>query len=292
MQLSGVVCRALLKTRRFEMRAKIPTASGDWPAFWALGNSSWPHSGEVDMMEYYRNILLFNVMDTKEHWSSTKEPLPAGFSDSYHIWAMDWTPDKIVLSLDGNPMRTYNVNDATVNGYNPFRQPMYLLVNLAIGGTNGGDPSKTAFPQDYSIDYVRVYDTSGSGGGNVGPITSGMTGKCADDYHKSSTNGTIADLYDCNGSAAQQWTVASDGTLQINGKCMDVVGQGSTNGTLVDLWDCNGGANQRWSPQANGSLKSVQSGKCLDDPAASTANGTQLEIWDCNGGSNQKWTLP
>jgi Beta-1,3-glucanase/Ricin-type beta-trefoil lectin domain len=141
---------------------------------------------------------------------------------------------------------------------------------------------------------VTVAPFSGSSSppsGGTGPVASGMSGKCLDDFGGSSANGTIADLWDCNGTGAQNWT-ATGGTLQVNGACLDVIGSGSTaDGTLVDLWDCNGGANQQWTAE-NGELVNPQSGKCLDDPAFSTTNGTQLDIWDCNGGVNQHWTLP
>jgi hypothetical protein len=141
---------------------------------------------------------------------------------------------------------------------------------------------------------VTVAPFSGSSSppsGGAGPVTSGMSGKCLDDFGGSSANGTIADLWDCNGTAAQNWT-ATGGTLQVNGACLDVVGAGSTaDGTLVDLWACNGGANQQWTAE-NGELVNPQSGKCLDDPGFNTTNGTQLDIWDCNGGANQQWTLP
>jgi hypothetical protein len=127
----------------------------------------------------------------------------------------------------------------------------------------------------------------------VGPIVSGVAGKCADDNAGSGANGTKVQLWDCNGSAAQQWQWTSgNAALQISGKCMDVNGEATANGTLVQLWDCTGGANQQWIPQSNGTLVSAQSGRCLDDPNVSTVNGTQLVIWDCNGGGNQKWTLP
>ncbi|HET9169888.1 MAG TPA: ricin-type beta-trefoil lectin domain protein [Actinospica sp.] len=125
-----------------------------------------------------------------------------------------------------------------------------------------------------------------------GPITSGLAGKCVDDFGDNAADGAVVDLYDCNGGAAQQWTLPGDGTVRINGKCMDVTGAGTASGTLVELWDCNGGSNQMWSAQADGTLKSAQSGRCLDDPGSSTTNGTQLIIWDCNGGANQRWTPP
>jgi len=117
-----------------------------------------------------------------------------------------------------------------------------------------------------------------------GPITSGLAGKCAQ-------AGAKVVLADCDGSAAQNWTVRN-GALVNSGQCMDVTGQATANGTLVELWDCNGGSNQQWTQAADGSLRSAQSGKCLDDPGFATANGTQLEIWDCNGGANQLWRLP
>jgi hypothetical protein len=125
----------------------------------------------------------------------------------------------------------------------------------------------------------------------TGAVTSGMTGKCLDDSGNSSADGTKADLWDCNGTGAQQWTVSGD-TLQVNGKCLDIIGAGSTaDGTLVDIWDCNGGSNQQWLAK-NGTLVNPASGRCLDDPGFSTTDGTQLDIWDCNGGVNQNWTLP
>jgi beta-glucanase (GH16 family) len=141
----------------FEIRAKIPTDSGSWPAWWALGDGGWPKCGEIDMMEYYRNMLLSNVMDSERHWSSHRDPLPQDFQNSYHTWAMAWDANTIKLFRDGVLMLAYDVNKATVGNYNPFRQPLYLILNLAIGGNNGGDPSKTTFPLRYSIDYVRVY---------------------------------------------------------------------------------------------------------------------------------------
>ncbi|NUR61638.1 MAG: galactosylceramidase [Catenulispora sp.] len=137
--------------------------------------------------------------------------------------------------------------------------------------------------------------TPGTGSGtHLGPITSGIAGKCVDDNSGSTADGTHVQLWDCNNSAAQTWYWAN-GQVQLGGsggKCLDVTSGGTSNGTLVELWQCNGGANQQWVAQSNGSLKGVQSGRCLDDPGFATANGTRLEIWDCNGGNNQKWTLP
>jgi hypothetical protein len=127
--------------------------------------------------------------------------------------------------------------------------------------------------------------------GPTGPIT-GYVGKCVDDQGANTANGTPIQIYDCNGTNAQNWTVASDGTLRVLGKCMDVTGGGTANHTLVQLYDCNGTGAQQWKPQANGSLLNPQSGRCLDDLGFGTNNGNQLGIWDCNGYANQVWHLP
>jgi len=143
------------------MRGKIPTSDVSWPAWWALGVNvdtvSWPKCGEIDMMEYYRKIILANVMDSQEHWTLSKDPLPDGWSDHFHTWVMEWDSTRIKLFRDDVLKVSYPVDNATVNGYNPFRQKMFMRLNLAIGGNMGGDPSKTIFPLDYYADYVRVY---------------------------------------------------------------------------------------------------------------------------------------
>jgi hypothetical protein len=126
---------------------------------------------------------------------------------------------------------------------------------------------------------------------STGPITVGIDGKCADVRGGSSTDETPIQIYDCNGTAAQTWTMPGDGTIRAFGKCMDVYGARTSNFTEVQLYTCNGGGNQKWQ-SLNGALVNPRSGRCLDDPAFDTTNGTQLIIYDCNSGANQKWTLP
>lgn len=122
-----------------------------------------------------------------------------------------------------------------------------------------------------------------------GQVRSGIAGKCLDVNGGSSVNGTAVDISSCNGSAAQQWSARSDGTLRALGKCLDVAGRGTANGTKIQIWDCSGATNQQWQA-FNGGYRNPVSGRCLDDPGASTADGTQLVLWDCNGAANQQWT--
>ncbi|MFC1408230.1 ricin-type beta-trefoil lectin domain protein [Streptacidiphilus sp. N1-12] len=125
----------------------------------------------------------------------------------------------------------------------------------------------------------------------TGQIT-GYGGKCVDVAAASNANGTAVQLYTCNGTTAQQWTVASNGSLQALGKCMDVTAAGTANGTKVQLYDCNGTAAQAWTHQSNGELVNTGSGKCLDATGPSSADGTRLQIWTCTDGANQQWNLP
>jgi beta-glucanase (GH16 family) len=162
---------------RFEVRAKIPTASGSWPAIWTLGKSMpWPSNGEIDIMEYYprKGIphILANVAwgtDTpgKGKWNTKVRPFSEftdkdpDWADKFHVWRMDWNEEAIRLYLDDELLNETFLKD-TQNGSlgnytNPFKQPHYILLNLAIGGQNGGTPDDAAFPLKYEIDYVRVY---------------------------------------------------------------------------------------------------------------------------------------
>ncbi|MGW2277777.1 RICIN domain-containing protein [Streptomyces sp. NPDC001770] len=149
--------------------------------------------------------------------------------------------------------------------------------------------------QGYRTDqFDNLSITPGTGGpaaGGTGRISSVLNGdKCLDDFTASTTAGAVVDIWDCNGSSAQQWTVGN-GSVRTGGLCLDVVGNGTANGSLVNLWTCTGAANQQWNV-SNGTLVNPQSGRCLDIPALDTTNGTQLDIWDCNNGSNQKWNIP
>ena len=159
---------------RFEVRAKIPTAGGAWPAIWLLGSGMpWPSCGEIDMMEYYRiggvPHILANADSIPYHavWNTKRIPFThftgrdAKWADKFHTWRMDWDENSIKLYLDDELLNEIPLS-TTVNGSigletNPFRKPQYILLNLALGGDNGGEIADEAFPMKYEIDYVRVY---------------------------------------------------------------------------------------------------------------------------------------
>ncbi|MBB5874454.1 hypothetical protein F4553_007888 [Allocatelliglobosispora scoriae] len=124
----------------------------------------------------------------------------------------------------------------------------------------------------------------------TGQIT-GYGGKCVDVAGASPANGTAVQLWACNGSTAQQWTVGTDATVRALGKCLDVASAGTANGTKVQIYDCNGTNAQKWTA-SGATLVNTGSGKCLDATGPSSADGTLLQIWTCGTGANQQWTLP
>lgn len=154
----------------------------------------------------------------------------------------------------------------------------------------GGQSFSYALPASTSATFTWSGTQSG-GGARTGTIT-GLGGKCVDVAGSSSANGTPVQLYDCNGSSAQQWSFEADGTARALGKCLDVTGMSTADGAQLQLWDCAGGANQRWAANSARDLVNSGSGKCLDATGNSSANGTRLQIWACTGATNQKWTTP
>lgn len=167
---------------RVEVRAKIPTATGAWPAIWLLGNKwDWPQNGEIDMMEYFikdghPSILANACWGSDKRWTAVWDSAVIPFthftdkdpawSDKFHIWRMDWNQQYIRLYLDEELLNEIDLSQTFNQGYagnteNPFTNTVpgfghYLLLNLAIG-SNGGTPDITQFPLRYYIDYVRIY---------------------------------------------------------------------------------------------------------------------------------------
>lgn len=162
---------------RFEIRARIPVAKGAWPAIWTLGSSmEWPSCGEIDIMEFYQikgvpHILANAAWGTDRQWHAKWDSQATPYShftdkdpdwaSKFHIWRMDWDEEAIRIYLDDellNEILLRNTQNGSIGkGSNPFTKPQYLLLNLALGGINGGPVDEAALPMKYEIDYVRVY---------------------------------------------------------------------------------------------------------------------------------------
>lgn len=157
------------KYGRLEIRALVPSGSGTWGGFWALGQNmpevDWPRAGEFDVMELTGreprtlHATLHAAKKNGEHMllgrtAQADEPLNAAF----HVHSVDWSPDRFVFALDGRPYATITRDEFELYGVWAFDQPFYLLLNMAVGGTMGGRPDTTStWPQRFLVDYIRVY---------------------------------------------------------------------------------------------------------------------------------------
>ena len=167
---------------KLEVRAKVPLGRGMWPAAWLMGVNirpySWPKCGELDLMEWVGSDT--NTVFGTMHWYDPVHPqrprVGGGTSsfgqrlgnvrpwDGFHVYAIEWDENSIVFLYDGIRYFTYDVNLATLHGtgpekgeYNPFRKPMFLILNLAMGGGWAGEVDDAHVPGQYLIDYVRYY---------------------------------------------------------------------------------------------------------------------------------------
>ena len=300
-----------LRYGRIEARIQIPRGQGIWPAFWMLGADfpqvSWPNSGEIDIMENvgYEPHRVHGTVHGPGYSGGAgisgmyQHPQGWSFADTFHTFAIDWSPGVITWYVDGQQF--HQVTRASV-GSNPwvFDQAYFLILNVAVGGQWPGNPDgSTQFPQQMKIDYIRVFDNGNGGGtgGGTGTLPTGtgtirLAGSlCLDVPWGQTHDGNPAQVANCNGNVAQQWTRGSDGTIRALGKCLDVSGGGTANGTVVQLWTCNGTAAQRWTyDSASRTLRNPQAGKCLDAVGGTPIHdGQRLNIWDCHGAANQQW---
>jgi beta-glucanase (GH16 family) len=158
---------------RIEVRAKLPSGRGTWPAIWMLGENigtvGWPECGEIDIMEnvgFEPDVIhgtvhtgAFNHIEGTQKGSQITVP---GASEDFHVYAVEWLPDRIDFYVDDTRYFSF-ANTGGGEAEWPFDQPAYLILNLAIGGDWGGQQGidDSAFPLRYYVDYVRVYERKG-----------------------------------------------------------------------------------------------------------------------------------
>jgi len=157
---------------RIDIRAKLSYGQGLWPAFWMLPArstyGSWPHSGEIDIMEHlgHQPETVYGTLhyssSTGHQYTGSSYTLSEGtFSDDFHTFTLIWEPERIQWYVDGM-LYQEQTEWQTRNGEHPapFNHQFYLIINLAVGGNWPGNPDETTtFPQSIMVDYVRVYQT-------------------------------------------------------------------------------------------------------------------------------------
>ncbi len=152
---------------RVDIRAKLPSGKGVWPALWMLGDNidavNWPACGEIDIMELLGQTP--NTMYGTLHWGAdfaqhqskgTNYVLASGaFSDKFHVYSMVWVQDTVKLLVDDQAYLTVKASDVSPN---PFNSKFFFIFNVAVGGDWPGPPDgTTGLPQRMVVDYVRVF---------------------------------------------------------------------------------------------------------------------------------------
>jgi len=170
----------------------------------------------------------------------------------------------------------------------------WMAGNQAQGVTSGGSGNCSTGGTMFFQPVNEILSTYGlglvttGGGGAATPII-GYGGKCIDVPNSNPADGTQLQMYDCNGTAAQSWTFAADGTVRAFGKCMDVAWGSRDNGAIIQIVGCSGNPAQQFVLSGAGDLVNPQSNKCVDVGGWNTSNGAKLVQWECTGGANQKW---
>lgn len=149
-----------------EVRAKLPQGQGLWPAIWMLGNDidqiKWPNCGEIDIMEYVGKQpgVIYTSLHTPASYGATinsKQTKITNIESGFHVYKADWSAQQIDFYIDNQKVYTFKPDEKTEHTW-PFDKPFYMLLNLAIGGNFGGpDVDDTIFPQEFLVDYIRVY---------------------------------------------------------------------------------------------------------------------------------------
>ncbi len=149
-----------------EARAKLPVCKGIWPAIWMLGSNhrevGWPLCGEIDILEYVGREphKIFNSLHTQDSHGNTintKKTFVENIEEGFHTYVVDWSPKKIDFLVDDKLLYSFNPEERTEEVW-PFDQPFYLILNSAIGGNFGGhEIDDSVLPQEFIIDYIRVY---------------------------------------------------------------------------------------------------------------------------------------
>jgi alpha-galactosidase len=287
------------------------------------------HWNDPDMLEVGNGMSATEDQSEFSLWAEMAAPLIsgtniAGASSS----TLSILENKNIIAIDQDPLGAQGVEVASTGGLDVLAKPLangdvavalfnetgssatisttaaavgksgassYTLVDQWSGATS---TTSGAISATVPANGTVVYRVSGGAGSTVyptGEINAIGAGKCLDVDDFSTTPGTQAWIWDCNGGSNQIWSQTASGQLTIYSgstqMCLDAFNNETTPGTEVDVWPCNGGSNQQWTLNSNGTITGVQSGLCLDVTGAATADGTLAELWTCNGGSNQQWTL-
>ncbi|MFC7534188.1 ricin-type beta-trefoil lectin domain protein [Actinoplanes sp. GCM10030250] len=272
----------------------------------------WGTTGANRIVDYLRNhsimyqnwVTMLDQNRQPEKWSGSPDPtmLVQSPSSADTVWAL---PEYYLtaqfskfVKRGAKRVDTNNGSASTVTNVaflNPDGSLVTVVVNRSTASQSftlraGGQQFTSTLPAKTVGTYVWNDVNITPPAGNTGVLRSAASGRCVDVPSANPADGARLQIYDCNGTAAQRWELASDGSVRSLGKCMDAAAAGTANGTAIQLYTCNGSAAQRFTLSAAGDLVNTAANRCVDVADRGTANGSLLHLWDCTGAANQKWT--
>ncbi|MEV6304347.1 ricin-type beta-trefoil lectin domain protein [Actinoplanes sp. NPDC051861] len=271
----------------------------------------WGTTGANRIVDYLRNssimyqnwVTMLDQNRQPEKWTGSPDPTMLVQSpsspDTVHLLPEYYFTAQFSKFIQRGAKRvgTNNGSASTVTNV-AFLNPDGSLVTVVVNRSTANQTfsvraGSQQFTSTLPAKTVGTYiwkDAPAGGGGGGSALRSNASGRCIDVPAANPVDGARLQIYDCNGTTAQQWTPGADGTLRSLGKCMDAAAAGTANGTAVQLYTCNGTAAQRFTLTASGDLVNTAANRCVDVLDRGTANGALLQLWDCTGGTNQKWT--
>ena len=150
---------------KVEVRAKLPSAKGSWPAIWTLGSNletvGWPSCGEIDIMEqlfedFEMIQCALHTPDTHGDNTILKQVNVTNVTQNFHVYGMEWSAEKIDFFIDDNYYFTYQPKLKTPGNW-PYFNDQYILLNIAMGGSLGGSIDPNYTEDQMEVDYVRIY---------------------------------------------------------------------------------------------------------------------------------------
>ncbi|MET8039329.1 ricin-type beta-trefoil lectin domain protein [Micromonospora sp. NPDC005215] len=235
--------------------------------------NTYNHQGPQNLNGYYFRVTdggawSIRSNNTSGNWRTLASGNTSALGTGrWHTLALTLNGSTLTAAIDGNTVGTASDSTWVAGqiGYGTGQGVSAQFDNLSITPVgNSGEPGATT------------------------AIRGAGSNRCLDVNGASQADGSVVQIWDCNGGANQQWTLTSSNQLTIYGnKCLDV--SGTASGGRARIMTCNGGSGQQWRVNTDGTISGVGSGLCLDVNGAGTANGTAVQLWTCTGGSNQQW---
>ncbi|HEY1488179.1 MAG TPA: glycosyl hydrolase family protein [Micromonosporaceae bacterium] len=244
--------------------------------FLTLSNPAWAtvRAYAVKHSDGTMTVVLDNVQDPAANGATTLQlNLGAGFASA----------EQVNLTASGLSATTgITLGGQTVQSDGTLAAPHQTAV--AVGGS-----TLTVSVPAGSAELLTF--TPGSAPAST-TIVGGLSGKCLSVSGGATTDGSTADIFTCNGTPSQNWTLGAGGTIVggLSGKCLTVTGGSTANFAGVSISTCTGAADQQWTVHNGSTIVGVPSGKCLSVLGASTANGATTDIYTCNGSGSENWS--